>query len=127
MRLNGPEQMLRIRTPMRLEQRVTRVRTRLDVKYDDGVYMARVEHGRWIADCPCGAGVAVHPEWVNTGCLECGRWWPVAIPDAWRDIEDVLMARPKQIQRGWIGETVRQLEDENERHGVPARSRRGRG
>ena len=124
MRLSGPPQIVRVRSEEVFRRRVRAVAVRLGVRHEDGAYTARVEHGRWIADCPCGSGVAVHPEWRDAGCLECGRWWPVMVPPHWRDIEDILMARPKALNRGWLAETVEQLEDENERHSVPRRSER---
>jgi hypothetical protein len=126
MRLNGPPS-IGIKTPSRFQAKAEAIARRKDVKHEDGVYLARVEHGRWIANCPCYACVLVHPEWSHAGCLECGRWWPVVFPGNWRDIEDVLLARPMASQRGWIGESIEKLEGENRAHGVPERmSRRTR-
>lgn len=124
MRLNGPPQMVGARTPEQFRRRAQAITARTKVEHEDGVFIARVEHGRWLADCPCGSGVAVHPEWPNAGCLECGRWWPVVLPSDWKVIEDVLIARPQALNRGWlIGETVEKLEAENEQRGLPIRSR----
>lgn len=124
MRLLGPPQILRrhARTPEAFRQRAERVARERNARHDDGVFIARIEHGRWIADCPCGSGVAVHPEWPSAGCLECGRWWPVLVPVQWREIEAVLIVRPLPITRGWVtGETVEQLEAENTTRGLPVR------
>lgn len=63
--------------------------------------IARVDWGRWVADCPCRAGVAVHPEWATTGCLECGRILNVTVPSEFRDIEDALLERSEDSQRHW--------------------------
>lgn len=123
MRLLGPVQMLqgaRIRSMADFERAVRAIARALQVRYDAGVYIARVEHGRWIADCPCGAGIAVHPQWTEAGCLECGRWWPVMVPRDWDDIEAVLLARPKAVNRGWLpGETATVLREENITRGLP--------
>jgi hypothetical protein len=123
MRLNGPPS-IGIKTPSRFQVKAEAIARRKDIQYEDGVYIARVEHGRWIANCPCYSGVLVNPEWPKAGCLECGRWWPVVFPQNWRDIEDVLLARPRASQRGWIGESIEKLEDENRAHGVPERAQR---
>lgn len=120
MRLLGPVQMLRVKSLDGFQRKVAALARALEVQYPAGVYIARVEHGRWIADCPCGAGVAVHPTWSETGCLECGRWWPVMVPSEWDAIESVLLARPKRDTRNWLTlETVEKLRAENVAHGLP--------
>lgn len=84
--------------------------------------IARVEHGRWIADCPlCDAGA----ELVNTAistifCCECRNTQvahalvPVTMPADREQIEQLLLARPDERNRNWRpGETIEQLAAEN--------------
>ena len=63
---------------------------------------AYVNHGRWVADCLCGSGVACAPDSPEAVCLECGTVHRVRFPKA-KDIEDVtavLVARPLAA-RNW--------------------------
>jgi len=82
--------------------------------------VARVNHGRWIADCPnCNAGIALHPEWDRARCFGCGAiyrnlTWP-AHP---RLIARVLRARVIRHQNWEPGETVADLIAENVAHAV---------
>jgi len=83
-------------------------------------YTARVEHGRWIADCVCRAGLVVDPEWLEAGCLGCGRWGPLVVPEFWRQIEAVLDQRPLREHQNWFpAESLQALADENAAHGLP--------
>ncbi len=83
-------------------------------------HLARVDLGRWILDCDCGAGVAIHPEWPTAGCCACGRIYNhIVYLIAPENIERVLMERPRVETRFWFPtETLAQLEDENVRHRV---------
>ncbi len=126
LRLNGPPYTIRIKDMETWRRRVLVISRRLGVTHADGVYVGRVEHGRWIADCPCGAGVATHPEWTHAGCLECGRWWPRTVPVRWREIEEVLIVRTRAVNRNWRTESVEQLEAENVSRGLPPREERPR-
>ena len=38
----------------------------------ESVLTAYINHGRWVVDCECGAGNAVHPEWMIACCGSCG-------------------------------------------------------
>lgn len=88
------------------------------------VAIARVNHGRWIADCPFGCGGA---EYVNLDdpvffCCECRNravdHHPVKVelPDKKRRdrIEQLLAQRPIGRRHWQPGETVGHLETENE-------------
>lgn len=123
MRLRGPAQILKslnIRTFADYKREVQKVAREAEARHGDGVYIARVEHGRLIADCPCNSAVAVHASWAEAGCFECGRWWPVVIPENFEKIEAILMERPDPANRNWTtGESVEILNDENADHGVP--------
>jgi hypothetical protein len=66
--------------------------------------IARVERGQWIADCECGGATFVDPEWPFTFCFSCrannGHLRPVTFPENWREIEQMLLARPVNDLRG---------------------------
>lgn len=36
---------------------------------------ARINHNRWIADCPCGSAQVVSPTDQRMACTECGLGW----------------------------------------------------
>ncbi|MEU4348313.1 hypothetical protein [Streptomyces sp. NPDC023838] len=36
---------------------------------------ARVNHNRWVADCPCGSAQVVSPDDHRMACTECGYGW----------------------------------------------------
>lgn len=94
---------------------------------------ARVNHGVWIASCPCrepgdpAPGLVV---WLSVPwgwCLRCGnretggRWRPVVVPspDERAAIEAALAARPALSARNWEpGESVAELLADNVAHGV---------
>lgn len=87
---------------------------------------ARVNHGRWLWDCPlCGGAQVCTPADPRAFCVECwnggsDRWWPVLFPEERADIELVLDARPLEQNRNWSpGETVMDLRRENVEHGLP--------
>lgn len=59
---------------------------------------ARLDAGRWIADCPMGCGGAEKVSQADPVflCLSCGSdemWWPVAFPRAIRAIEEEVAKR----------------------------------
>ncbi len=93
---------------------------------------ARVNHGRWIADCPatdCYAALRVHGETAVCDCRDdnvCDHpaiphdlvvmvEWP---PDA-DEITRILDLRPKRANRNWYpGETLADVKAENVSNGV---------
>lgn len=82
---------------------------------------ARINHGRWLADCPnCHGGALTHPEWKLACCGECGCvMTAIEFPVALRDIEVTLLKRPVRAVQNWMpGETVADLARENLAHGV---------
>lgn len=36
---------------------------------------ARINHNRWVADCPCGSAQVVTPADPRLACTECGAGW----------------------------------------------------
>lgn len=87
--------------------------------------LARVDHGRWIVDCECGAGNSVHPEWSFAGCMACGAiHLVVIIPPDWKAIEAALNNRKRDMHRNWTpGETLEQLHEENRLHPAHVKAR----
>lgn len=94
---------------------------------------ARVDHGRWIADCTldyagqkCIGAECVTSDDKTFMCLSCGndevggQLLAVRFPQKKKreDLEEVLNERP-EANRNWSsGETVEKLEKENRRHKV---------
>ena len=97
-----------------------------------GELPARVNHGRWLIDCPhCRAAQVAEFENPVFMCVECanggnnGHWYAVAIPGNYQEIETVLLARPMGVNpadsptRNWEpGETVETLLAENQHNGI---------
>jgi hypothetical protein len=80
---------------------------------------ACINHGRWVALCDCGAGMAIDPDWPEARCFGCGTVHHVIVVPADRaTIETVLLARPPQHRHWAPTETVDDLRAENRRHGV---------
>ena len=98
-----------------------------------GTVAARINHGRWIVDCPGGCGSAMivteNPDLFL--CPECGspenggNWYRVTFPGEKAAIENILLRRPafrpdNAPARNWIpGETVATLRQENRNRGFP--------
>lgn len=90
--------------------------------------VARVNNGRWIADCPFGDnGAELVAEDGLFFCCECRNatvdhaYLRVLMPDepTRKTIEALLLARPEDANRNWLPyETVEALAQENEEHGV---------
>lgn len=97
---------------------------------------ARVNHGIWIASCPCGApadkvptpGCVVFLDQPLGWCVRCGNqswgggWRRIVVPPPEERalIEAVLMSRPNVGDRNWEpGETVAMLVAQNREHGDP--------
>lgn len=92
--------------------------------------VARVDSGRWIADCPtedCGGAEYVSFDDPLFFCHECRNaafdhhLIAVTVPGLQKrhDIEAYLVARPVPVTRNWFpSETVAELRDENRAHGI---------
>ncbi len=93
---------------------------RLKAQTMDTPLQARVNCGRWLVDCPCGAGLAADPDWPLACCPECGLQHPVAWPKTKdkKEIERLLTVR-KPVNAHWrTGETVAGLKRENKANGL---------
>ena len=87
--------------------------------------VARVNIGRWLADCACGAARLVDPSrpfWCP-GCGNAatgGHAVPIVWPEDRATIDAVLAAREAAGTCNWEPhETVADLMAENEAHGLP--------
>ncbi|MCP4299433.1 MAG: hypothetical protein GY783_02505 [Gammaproteobacteria bacterium] len=81
--------------------------------------MARVNHGRWIADCLwCRSGMLTRPEMGVAYCAECGALYhktQVEYPRESDAIERILLRRVRREQQNWDWrQTVEALEQENQ-------------
>lgn len=89
----------------------------LEKKDGDQVY-ARVDHGRWLADCSNLActGAELVTEGEEMLCASCGTVSLVVWPSDAGDIDRVLNKRLTDNQHWTPGETVDMLEAENRAH-----------
>jgi len=82
---------------------------------------ARVDYGRWIADCPrCTGAEFVDPGWPLFVCCSCGSGpHSVTFPSPREEIEGELLKRPDGATRNWRpGESVADLRRENREGGT---------
>jgi len=92
---------------------------------DTPIVYARVNHGRWIADCPfcTGSEMVWFEEPSAFFCFSCrnkavdGHLLRVDIPKNYMKIEDILLIR-HPVNRNWQGETLSALKSENTKVGV---------
>jgi len=100
-----------------------------------GEIAARINHGRWLVDCPgCNSALVVDLGQPVFMCVECanagnaGKWFAVTVPRNRAAIETELLKRPwsgrnpsSAVNRNWEpGETVATLRQENTDHGIGA-------
>lgn len=123
--LLGAEQLKDVETPedyRRWHAHV--VEDRLGEVWDSDVMVtARVNHGRWVADCFwCSTGMLIRPDWGIACCGECGAFYRrgmVTCPNDAEDIEAVLCRRVKRENQNWAQpETVADLRRESLTRGV---------
>lgn len=92
---------------------------------DDLRIEVRVNHGRWIADCPFCSGAQMasftDPRFL---CADCGninvggKWIRLVWPGDARGIEVALLVRSEPNRNWRPGETIAALRNENAQHGV---------
>ena len=87
---------------------------------------ARVDHGRWLADCPlCNGAELVSPgkpfRCQSKPCVAVAHvTWPTSATQA--RIEALLALRPDPATRNWRPrETLKALAAENAAHGLPTK------
>ena len=87
----------------------------------EGEIVARIAQNQWLGTCgaaahgtPCNGGVALHPEWKDGACFDCGAVKAATFPSDWREIEEVLMQVQDRTLRGWTpGKTIDDLRARN--------------
>lgn len=75
-----------------------------------------VNHGRWIADCPCGNSVVCDPDEKRALCLECGFIHNVRFPKkADRDRAEAALLERRVEDQNWYPDRERphELDAEN--------------
>lgn len=90
-------------------ERILKLAARYNLKLEDKIcgksVKARLDFGRWIADCECGGAEAVDPKDAVFFCISCGngkdkgKLRKVIFPADYKAIEKEVMARPLK-QRG---------------------------
>lgn len=84
--------------------------------------VATVNHGRWLVICPDCGGAEYAWEEKYMLCLSCynakvgHRFRPFVFPSERGRIEELLIVRPLPNRNWSLGETVADLERENEEH-----------
>lgn len=78
---------------------------------------ARINHGRWIADCPCNGAELVAPGQPMV-CGSCGATHKVTFPKNRTAIEEALDRREIRHQNWQPGETPSDLWAENIAYGI---------
>ena len=81
---------------------------------------ARVNHSRWLVDCPnCNSAEVMQVGAKTFSCRECKSVYTVVWPGNVDEINAILGIRPKAENRNWSpGETVEMLRLENVVHGI---------
>lgn len=62
---------------------------------------ARINHGRWVADCPCGSAQVVTPADPRLACTECRAGWFVLVFPADPAAAEAEVADELPHQRNW--------------------------
>jgi len=116
----------------RLGYRTTRIMTTSLARRNGHTYrngaqgepqMARLNHARWLVDCPFCKGAEIVSVGGEFFCQSCGMKengghpMPVAFPGSRRQIEVLVQQRPEE-HCNWTHETKRDLWRENVDHGI---------
>lgn len=82
---------------------------------DAGMIDVYLNHGRWIADCACKAGISCTPEHDIAICIECGRRYQTNSPSIIErtQIEDELAQRPERNRNWTPKESIDDLKRQN--------------
>ncbi|MFF4848009.1 hypothetical protein [Streptomyces sp. NPDC001194] len=66
---------------------------------------ARINHGRWVADCLCGSAQVVTPGDPRFACPECGWGWArIVFPERVAEAEAAVTARAPHEQNWWAAD-----------------------
>ncbi|MCX5584288.1 hypothetical protein [Streptomyces erythrochromogenes] len=83
---------------------------------------ARINHGRWVADCPCGSAQVVTPDDARFACPECGYGWAQLTFPAQPAAAEAAVADRAPHERNWWHEQDRAAWDRT-RQPVPEKDR----
>lgn|SRR3990167_4592862 len=104
-----------------------------DIQSVKGELFARINHGRWLIDCPnadCNSAIVASEVTKVFICPDCGspenagKWYQAVFPIDKKEIETELLKRPardgfRAINRNWSrSETVMDLKEENKQRGI---------
>src|SRR3990167_144474 len=64
----------------------------------------KVSSSCWQLICSCGNYPLYDPEWQLACCYTCGAVYRQPPPDAWQEIERLLVLRPLLHTRNWLPE-----------------------
>ena len=125
-KIETAEQVLQLKTGTQAEalrvmrdkvRKLKRVGKNVDEHQDATPRIARIDFGRWVADCACGGGVALNPTWTEAYCFGCGAVLTnIQYPLNRAEIEATVERRPHERHRFWLpekGETLDTLRFEN--------------
>lgn len=99
-------------TRERIRKLATKWALHLDEKIAGKPVKARLDFGRWLADCECGGAEAVDPGDPVFFCVSCGnertsgKLRRVVFPSDYKQIEKDVMARP--LKRRGTGDAISQ-------------------
>ncbi|MFG2144138.1 hypothetical protein ACGFRG_08050 [Streptomyces sp. NPDC048696] len=62
---------------------------------------ARINHNRWVVDCPCGSAQVVSPSDARAACTECGYGWVRLIFPADPEAVEATLADQLPHLRNW--------------------------
>lgn len=63
---------------------------------------ARINHNRWVADCPCGSAQVVTPADPRMACTECGYGWlALTFPEDVAAIEASVADELPHLRNWW--------------------------
>lgn len=63
---------------------------------------ARINHNRWVADCPCGSAQVVSPKDPRAACTECGLGWiALVFPDDPDAVEASVADEVPHLRNWW--------------------------
>ncbi|MGW0647899.1 hypothetical protein ACWD4T_03685 [Streptomyces umbrinus] len=63
---------------------------------------ARINHNRWVADCPCGSAQVVTPSDPRMACTECGYGWlALVLPEDVEAVEESVADKLPHLRNWW--------------------------
>ncbi|MBE4790670.1 hypothetical protein HW846_46360 [Streptomyces sp. NE06-02F] len=63
---------------------------------------ARINHNRWVADCPCGSAQVVTPADPRMACTECGYGWlALVFPEDVAAVEESVVDKLPHLRNWW--------------------------